>query len=82
MTMRFSNKIRNWLFILGAIILLILVAFKVVGTKIENFPVSKYYGYDTSIPLRDSVRITIDVIDFTTHAINHNGAPNDEQIAI
>lgn len=51
-------------------------------TESNDFPVSKYYGYDTSVPLRGAVYIANDTTDFTTLAINHNSVLNDEQIAI
>jgi uncharacterized protein len=74
--MRFSKKIKNWLFSIATIILLIFVAFSLVGTKSDSFPVSKYYGYDASIPLRDSVHIAIDTTDFTTLAFTYNSIHN------
>lgn len=74
--MRFSKKIKNWLFSIATIILLIFVAFRLVGTKSDSFPVSKYYGYDTSIPLKDSVHIAIDTTDFTTLTFTYNSVHN------
>lgn len=55
MTMKFSKKLRNWSIGIGILAIVGIVFFTVVNDTNENFPVSKYYGYDAEIPLKDSV---------------------------
>ena len=67
MTMRFSKLIKKGVVVIGAILLLIFVPYWLVATNNKEFPVTKYYGYDTSIPLRDSVEPVVVTADFTTY---------------
>lgn len=74
--MRFSKKIRNWLIGIGAIVVLALIGFTVMGDTNESFPVSKYYGYDRAVPLKDSVRVIIDTTDFKVLSVSYNSIHN------
>lgn len=76
MTMRFSKLIKKGVVAIGAILLLIFVSYWLVATKNEEFPVTKYYGYDTSIPLRDSVEPVLVTTDFTTYTLVYSSVHN------
>ena len=74
--MRFSKKFRNWSIGIGAIVALVFIAYTVLGATNESFPVSKYYGYDQAIPLKDSVRVIIDTTDFKVLSVSYTSIHN------
>ncbi|WP_339705038.1 acetylxylan esterase [uncultured Kriegella sp.] len=73
--MKFSKKLRNWSIGIGIPVVVGIVFFTVLNDTTENFPVSKYYGYDTAVPLKDSVYTVrhtdnFEEISITYHSIH------------
>lgn len=79
MMMKYSKKIRSWGIGIGAIVALTFIAFNVIGSTNESFPVSKYYGYDQEIPLKDSVYVTQDTTSFKTLSFSYKSV-NDKKV--
>lgn len=77
--MKFSKKLRNWLIGLGTLIVIAYAVFKVISATNESLPVTKYYGYDKAVPLKDSVRVALDTTDFKLLSVSFNSV-HDKKI--
>ncbi|SDL21346.1 Alpha/beta hydrolase family protein [Kriegella aquimaris] len=82
MTMKFSKKLRNWTIGIGILAVVGIGFFVVANDTSESLPVTKYYDYDTAVPLKDSVRSIHDTADFEVLSISFKSVHDKKVTAL